>query len=558
AGYYYLYPALAIDKDHNIAVTFSRSATTEYVGAFFSSKYATDPPGLNPSTPLQVGLGNYVVDFGSGRNRWGDYMGIDLDMSNEYDVWTFTEYAKATNTWGTYVGRIRMAAYPGAHAYPIPNSIDFNEIETGTESQTSSIILANYGDADLVISAIPSTFDDFNFKSIISFPLTLAPYDSVTLEFSYSPTIEGDVSIIYPVTSNDPQFSGIQLSGSGYDVVPATVQTFYASSGPQNNGDMLTIDPVSGAGTNIGSSLFTEVSSISINPVDGKMYGLIAGSGSSDLVKINAADGDAHLIYPLNIPLMTSIAFDTTGILYGITRTGDLYTIDQNTGTTTFVVDAVGSYLGITFHPGTNELWATTRTVPPPNNDLIFTVNIATGDTLIVGHTGLGKQTNDISFDENLNLFGVIGTAAQVSDFVTINTTTGAGSIVGSVGLNNVMSLAYLVDNLVGVEDDNNNASVPTEFTLKQNYPNPFNPITSISFSLPTQSQVKLVVFNILGQEVVTLVNEQRSAGNHTITWNSTDAAGTQLTSGIYIYKLTASGVNGEEFQDTKKMILMK
>ena len=48
-GYYYLYPALAIDKDHNIAVNFSRSATTEYCGAFFSTKYAVDPPGLNPS-----------------------------------------------------------------------------------------------------------------------------------------------------------------------------------------------------------------------------------------------------------------------------------------------------------------------------------------------------------------------------------------------------------------------------------------------------------------------------------------------------------------------------
>ena len=189
-GYYYLYPALAIDKDANIAVTFSRSATTEYIGAFFSSKYANDPPGLSPSVMLQAGQGNYVVDFGSGRNRWGDYMGIDLDMSNEYDVFTFTEYVRAPNSWGTYVGRIRMAPYTGAHAYPIPNSLEFNEVEIGTESQTASIILANYGDADLVISDIPSAFDDFNLKSTISFPLTLAPYDSVTLEFSFSPTTE--------------------------------------------------------------------------------------------------------------------------------------------------------------------------------------------------------------------------------------------------------------------------------------------------------------------------------------------------------------------------------
>jgi flagellar hook assembly protein FlgD len=54
------------------------------------------------------------------------------------------------------------------------------------------------------------------------------------------------------------------------------------------------------------------------------------------------------------------------------------------------------------------------------------------------------------------------------------------------------------------------------------------------------------------------LVDDQLSAGNHSINWNSRDAAGTQLTSGIYLYKLTASGTNGDDFQNTKKMILLR
>ena len=558
AGYYYLFPGLTVDKDHNMTITFTRSATTEYAGAYFSTKLAADPPGLNPSIPIAEGQGNYVVTFGSGRNRWGDYMGIYLDPVTERNVWMLTEFASATNTWGAQVGEIIPTPYPGAYAYIIPNSFDFKEVETGTESQTASIIVINYGDADLVISDIPSTFNDFNFKSTISFPLTIASYDSATLEFSFSPTAEGNVSIVYPVTSNDPQFSGIQLSGTGYDVAPASLKTFYASSGTQNNGDILTINPLTGVGTIIGPSSFNEVSSISINPINGKIYGLIAGSGSSDLLKINSAEGDAHLFYTLNIPSMAAIAFDTTGTLYGITRTGDLYTIDENTGTSSFVVDAVGSYLGLAFNPETNELWASSRAIPPPNNDLIFTVNLSTGDTSFVGHTGLGKQTNDIVFDENLNLYGVIGTPAQLSDFVSINTSTGAGTIIGSVGLNNVLSLAYLDENVVGVEDDNNNVSIPTVYSLKQNYPNPFNPTTKIEFSLPMESNVKLVVYNILGQEVIRLVDGQMSAGNHSLIWNASDASGNQLTSGIYLYKLTASGINGNEFRDTKKMILLK
>ena len=557
-GYFYLYPALTVDKDHNVVITYTRSATTEYAGAYFSTRLASDPPGvINPSIPIAEGQGNYVVTFNSGRNRWGDYMGIYLDPVTERNVWMSTEFASATNTWGVQVGEIILGPYSGAYAYLIPSSIDFKEVETGTQSQNSSVIIANYGDADLVISDIPSSFDDFNLESNITFPMTIDSYDSVTIEFSYSPTSEGAKSVIYPITSNDPQLTGIELSGTGYDLVLATEKTFYASSGSQNSGNMLTINPTTGAGTNLGASLFNEVTSISINPVDGRLYGLAAGTGSSDLLKINAAEGDAHVLFTLNVTQLTGIAFDTTGVLYAISRIGELYTIDLTNGSANFVVDAVGSYLGITFHPGTNELWATSRAVAPPNREAIFKVNLSTGDTTIVGYTGLGKQTNAIAFDENLNLFGIIGTSTDLNDFVSINTSTGVGSIIGSVGFQHVLDLAF-VDEIVTTVEGGNNGTIPSEYALKQNYPNPFNPSTRIDFSLSMESNVKLVIYNILGQEVIRLIDNQMTAGNHTIVWNANDASGSKLTSGIYLYKLTASGINGNEFQEIKKMILMK
>lgn len=555
-GFFYIYPTLAVDNNHNIGMTFTRSAETEYAGAFYSTKRSSDPPGLQPSVAVQVGLGNYQ-QVASGRNRWGDYMAIYLDPANNHDIFMHTEYAAASNQWATIIGHIIAAPYSGVRAYVIPDAFDFKDVEVGTKSFNASIILANYGDADLVISNIPSSFDDFNFESTISFPLTIASYDSVTLEFSFSPTTEGAVSVVYPVTSNDPQFSGVQLSGTGYDLVLATEKTFYASSGSQNSGNIITIDPTTGAGTIVGASLFNEVTSISINPVDGKIYGLAAGTASSDLLKINAAEGDAHIYFTLNILQMAGIAFDTTGILYGITRTGDLYTINLDNGSTSFVVDAIGSYLGITFHPATNELWATSRAVVAPNKDAIFKVNMATGDTTIVGRTGLGKQTNDIAFDENLNLFGAIGSSSELNDFVSINTSTGVGLIIGSVGFKHILGLAYVDQILTSVEDDNI-GTIPSDYALKQNYPNPFNPTTRIDFSLPMESNVKLVIYNILGQEVIRLADNQMTAGNHTVVWNANDAGGNQLTSGIYLYKLTASGINGNEFRDIKKMILLK
>jgi hypothetical protein len=555
-GYYYIFPTLTVDENHNIGMTFTRSATTEYPGAFYSTKSAGDPPGLSPSAPAQVGLGNYQ-QVASGRNRWGDYFAIGLDPANNHEIFFHTEYANTGNSWATVIGRIIAAPYSGVKTYVYPDNYDFKEVEIGATSLNGEIILANYGDADLVITNIPSTFDDFNLASSLSFPITVASYDSVTLEFNYTPTSAGSVNVIYPVTSNDPGLSGINLSGSGYDLTLVTEKTFYASSGIQNSGNILTIDPTTGAGSIIGLSLFNEVTSLSINPIDGRMYGLVAGAGSADLVKINAAAGDAHLLSTMSIPLMAGIAFDTTGTLYGVTRVGEIYIIDPSTGSTTLVVDAVASYLGVTFHPQTNELWATSRAVAPPNNDLVFKVNLSTGDTTFVGHTGLGKQTNAISFDENLNLFGVTGSSAELNNFVSINTSTGEGTIIGSIGYQHILGLAFLDEILTSVEDDNN-ANIPSSFTLKQNYPNPFNPTTRIEFSLPVESDVKVMIYNLLGQEVARVVDGQMQAGNHSVVWNAGSQSDNIITSGIYFYKLSAIGVNGNEFQEIKKMVLLK
>jgi hypothetical protein len=89
---------------------------------------------------------------------------------------------------------------------------------------------------------------------------------------------------------------------------------------------------------------------------------------------------------------------------------------------------------------------------------------------------------------------------------------------------------------------------IPTNFALYQNYPNPFNPATTITYDLPVKSNVKLIVYNILGQEVATLVNGEQEAGRYNVKF---DASG--LPSGVYFYKLEAG-----KYVEIKKMILMK
>lgn len=94
---------------------------------------------------------------------------------------------------------------------------------------------------------------------------------------------------------------------------------------------------------------------------------------------------------------------------------------------------------------------------------------------------------------------------------------------------------------------------LPDEFQLAQNYPNPFNPVTRIKFSLPLETEVQLVVYNVLGQQVKTLLNKHMEAGIHEIDWDGNNEFGRQAASGIYFYRLIA-----EDFTESRKMVLMR
>ena len=103
------------------------------------------------------------------------------------------------------------------------------------------------------------------------------------------------------------------------------------------------------------------------------------------------------------------------------------------------------------------------------------------------------------------------------------------------------------------------NESLPTEFALHANYPNPFNPTTMIKFDLPEPSIVYVSVFNVLGQEVATLINGPVEAGFKSVEWNATTNSRESLPSGIYICRLHATSLTtGTEFQNVQKMVLMK
>ena len=114
------------------------------------------------------------------------------------------------------------------------------------------------------------------------------------------------------------------------------------------------------------------------------------------------------------------------------------------------------------------------------------------------------------------------------------------------------------LEKIIGVGNNNESDNVnliPTEYNLSQNYPNPFNPTTKINFDLPEDAKISLIVYDILGREIKTIINSEfKTTGKYTVEFN-----GNNLASGVYFYRFTSENVSGgKEFSVTKRMVLLK
>ncbi|MFZ1685430.1 MAG: T9SS type A sorting domain-containing protein, partial [Candidatus Zixiibacteriota bacterium] len=104
-----------------------------------------------------------------------------------------------------------------------------------------------------------------------------------------------------------------------------------------------------------------------------------------------------------------------------------------------------------------------------------------------------------------------------------------------------------------GVTDVQVGTEIPTSYNLSQNYPNPFNPSTTINYSIPVGSNVSIVIYDLLGREVKTLINSEQNAGNYQLQWNGDNNYGSKVSSGTYFFSIRSA-----DFTQVRKMILLK
>jgi hypothetical protein len=180
---------------------------------------------------------------------------------------------------------------------------------------------------------------------------------------------------------------------------------------------------------------------------------------------------------------------------------------------------------------------------------------------IIFGVESLGEITTPIASDNSgldtaltISVKDVLDIFKDLGVTFPANNVQGYWYVIATDGTFEVASIDTfsLIAN-VTVSIDMTESTIPDEYELMQNYPNPFNPTTSIAYGLPEDSNVRIDVYNLLGQTVVTLVNTRKDAGYHSVQWDGRDVNGDLVRSGVYIYKITANS-----FAQTKKMILLK
>jgi flagellar hook assembly protein FlgD len=159
------------------------------------------------------------------------------------------------------------------------------------------------------------------------------------------------------------------------------------------------------------------------------------------------------------------------------------------------------------------------------------------------------EQLTLIHFDKTVGKMNVIS-EVKLDNHITIPFTLEEKESQIQLFLNGYDSQGNLVAQLMETITLN---AVPEEYELSQNYPNPFNPVTRIEYGLPVTSHVHLAIYDLLGREVVTLVDGIQEAGYRSITWHGMNRSGNGVGAGMYFYVIQAG-----DFRQIKKMILLK
>jgi hypothetical protein len=349
-------------------------------------------------------------------------------------------------------------------------------------------------------------------------------------------TEENEVSQIYPQSVENATYgysyggysqTGTLFPGNGYWIR-------FDESGTQelygNSIDNISIDVTEGWNLISGLSYEISIGQIDDNNllIPGAIYGFEGGYVNVDLFE----PGRGYWVRATEDGEITLNSGESAKQVLFVNRVEESNSITFSNGTYTTEL-----YFGVEIP--VEEILS--YSLPPMFPQMDFDVRFV-GDMKVVPESG---EIEVLSQSETLKIgYDIMIDAGDKMEWV-LSSESGDRFVLEGTGEITIQSVQRFVLNRIPV--------IPEMFTLHQNFPNPFNPITILSYDLPKDSDVRLSIFDMLGNRVATLVSTYQKAGYKNITWNATDNMGIPVSAGVYLYQIEAG-----EFIQTRKMVLLK
>jgi photosystem II stability/assembly factor-like uncharacterized protein len=464
-----------------------------------------------------------------------------------------------------------------------PTAINFGNLMV-VSSKIDSAVITNNGTATLEIGTILSTnITDFNL--LTSAPLSILPAHSQKIYFQFNPQTIGGKScdiVLYNNALSSPDTIHLEGTGiiAGFSVAPSTIDF------GEGVITLTKLDSVNVTNTDLGTLVIDSIgldqpTEFIVTPTP--PVTVTPGGSSKFYVKfIPASEGlrTADIIFSHNAPSSPDTVHAT-----GIGKSSTLISVEVNSSWNLVSVPMYAlNWMKDSVYP-TSASFAFSHEGNYVKRDTLkhgegYWLKFSTPQTVTL--FGIPLLSDIIPVNEGWNMIGSLSKPVAVSDiesdppgiitsnlfgyfdnyFMADTIYPGSGywikiSHQGSL----ILSSNQLIDRINRIRilpsserppspptEGNFLSEIPEVFALKQAYPNPFNPSTIINYQLPIDTWVKLKIYNLLGQEVATLVDEMQDAGYRSVEWN----AGA-LPSGVYIYRLSAG-----TFSDLKKLLLVK
>lgn len=590
--FYYLFPTIMPDEDGNIFMSFTRSGDDAYAGVAVAGRRNSDPAGVSEVFLTKEGEGLYNR-VASGRNRWGDYMGIAQDPKYGNVIWSHVEYAGAGNTWQTWIDVMTYEFYgagglvqDAGNGDPIPlATIEIPELNRIiTSGEDGSYLLASPIDGvTMNVSAFgyqPTSLtptlalNDTNAQNINLQPETVVSFSGAVVDATTGSGVAADLEFYADGDPSGGPYQTTTTDPDGNFDISTIVGSYRVEIYPQPPYAYTVADDITLSDGGLNTNLEVSPASLMLVDDDDGSTHEIFYRAALDNQEISyhwwdvQADGSPTLSDLEGIPSRKIIWYtgDSDGNSLGSDEAAELVAFLNNGGklllTGQDIVEensggALMNQLGLSYV--TNFLPALVTGTPG---------GLADGFVLITSGGAANNQSSKdiLSISDTLTTKAFLNYGGSPTNVAGAAYSNGASKALvmgfGWEGINDEEDrtellgtmVAYLDSVSVGIDDLADPATQPNDFALAQNFPNPFNPTTSIAFQLPQQAEVSLVIYNTLGERVRVLTSQSYAAGTHQLTWDGKNDNGSEIGSGIYFYRLTAN----QQFVDMKKMVLLK